>query len=187
VDDANIIERFYERSETAIDAVSDKYGRYLHTIAFNILGNSRDAEEIVNDTLGRVWNAIPPERPQNLRAFVGKVARNLSLNKLKQENRTKRGGGQIELSIDELSECVADPRNASDSYLEAEVITTAINSFLSAQTAENRIMFVARYWQVVSIEDIAGTLNVSAGKVKSILFRMRKKLRKHLESEGIYL
>jgi RNA polymerase sigma-70 factor (ECF subfamily) len=185
--DAEIIERFWGRSESAISAINDKYAKYLRTIAFNITGNSQDAEEIVNDTYNRIWSAIPPKRPDNLRAFAGKIARNLSIDRLEKETAAKRGGGQIALILDELEDCVADSRSAFERTTEAETITNALNLFLSEQSAENRLIFVRRYWRAVSVEEIAADLNISIGKVKSILFRMRKKLRKHLESEEIYL
>jgi len=187
VDDVVIVERFWERSESAIEALASKYGKYMHTIAFNILSSDEDAEEIVNDTCIAVWNAIPPERPQNLRAYTGKTARNLSLNRLKMENRLKRGGGQAQAAMEELAECVADPRGELDRELDAAAVAAAINGFLSEQTAEHRVIFVARYWQVASIQDIAAAMQMKAGRVKSILHRMRGKLRKHLESEGITL
>jgi RNA polymerase sigma-70 factor (ECF subfamily) len=185
MNDEEIIEQFCGRTESAIDAINGKYEKYLRTIAFNILGNSRDAEEIINDTYYCVWNAIPPERPNNLLAFVGKIARNLSLKKLERERAAKRGGNQVELILHELEDCIGD--NSFDNAAESEAITDAINSFLAKQSTENRVIFVSRYWQAVSVEEISDNLAFTVGKVKSILFRMRKKLRKHLESEGIYL
>jgi RNA polymerase sigma-70 factor (ECF subfamily) len=185
MDDAEIIERFRGRSESAITAMSDKYSRYLQTIAFNIISNMQDAEEIVNDTYDKLWNSIPPERPNDLRAFAGKITRNLSINRLEREKTVKRGGGQIELILHELEDCLGD--NQSDTTAEAEAISDALNSFLAVQNEKNRLIFVSRYWRAVSLEEIADGLGMTVGKAKSILFRMRKKLRKHLESEGIYL
>ena len=185
MDDEEIIERFRGRSESAINAVSDKYSQYLRAIAFNIIGNSQDAEEIVNDTYNSLWNAIPPERPKDLRAFAGKIARNLSINRLERETAAKRGSGQIALILHELEKCLGD--NSFDTAAESEAISDALNSFLAAQSEENRVIFVSRYWKAVSLEEIAGGLDITVGKAKSILLRMRKKLRKHLESEGIYL
>jgi RNA polymerase sigma-70 factor (ECF subfamily) len=187
MDDIEIIDRFWGRSEAAISAVSEKYSRYCRTIALNILGNAEDAEEILNDTYNRVWNAIPPERPNSLRAFIGKITRNLSLDRLEKENTAKRGGGQLDLVLSELEECIADSRSSLDALSESETITAAINSFLAEQSVENRRIFVRRYWRAVSLEEIANDFGMSVGKVKSILFRMRKKLRTHLESEGVFI
>jgi len=187
MDDREIIDLFRARSESAITAIDDKYSRYCRVIAYNILGSDEDAEEVINDTYHHVWNAIPPERPDNLRAFIAKIARNLSLNKLEKEKAQKRGGGQIETILSELEECISDNRNSFDELIDAEAITAALNSFLSGQSTENRRVFVRRYWRAASIEEIATDFGISVGKVKTILFRMRNKLRKHLESEGIYL
>ena len=187
MDDNDIIERFWERSESAIAAVEDRYSKYCRAVAYNILGSAEDAEEVLNDTYNCVWNAIPPERPGNLRAFVAKIARNLSLKRLERDNAVKRGGGQYMLILSELEECIADKRSSTDEYIESEAITAALNRFLSGLSVENRRVFVRRYWRAASIGDIAADFGMSVGKVKSILFRMRNKLREHLESEEIYI
>jgi len=187
MDDKDIISQFWERSESAIAMLSEKYSKYCRVIAVNILGNAEDAEEVLNDTYLRVWNAIPPERPNNLRAFIGKISRNLSFNRLEKEGAQKRGGGQFETILSELEECIADSRNDYDELAESEAITAALNTFLSEQKPENRRIFVRRYWRAASIEEIAVDFGMTAGKVKTILFRMRNKLRKHFESEGIHL
>ena len=187
MDDKDIIEQFWARSDSAIAALSDRYSKYCRVIAVNILGNAEDAEEVINDTYHRIWNAIPPERPNNLRAFIGRITRNLSLDRLEKENAKKRGGGQVESVLSELEECISDNRNTIDELAESDAITAALNTFLSGQSAENRRVFVRRYWRAASIEEIAKDFNMTVGKVKTILFRMRNKLRKHLESEGVCL
>ena len=187
MNDKEIIDLFWKRSETAIAAVGDKYSKYCCAIAFNILGNAEDADEVLNDTYARVWNAIPPERPGNFRAFIARIARNLSLDRLEKETAAKRGGGQLDAILSELEECVADSKASFDERAESEAITAALNTFLSEQATEHRRIFVRRYWRAASLEEIAADFGMSVGKVKSILFRMRNKLRKHLESEGIHL
>ena len=187
VDDKEIIERFWARSESAISAIADKYSKYCRAIAFNILDSEEDAEEVLNDAYNRAWNAMPPERPNNLRAFIGRIVRNLSINRLEKEHAEKRGGGQVGLILAELEECIADRKNSPDELAESEMITAALNSFLIGQSIENRRIFVRRYFRAASIEEVAADFGMSAGKVKTTLFRMRGKLRKHLESEGIYL
>ena len=187
MDDQNIIDQFWTRSESAIAMLGDKYSKYCRVIAVNIVGNSEDAEEILNDAYYRIWNAMPPECPDNLRAYVGKIVRNLSLNRLEKAKTQKRGGGQFEAILSELEECIADSRSGFDEMMDAEAITVALNSFLSEQSTENRRVFVRRYWRAASIEEIATDFRMTVGKVKTILYRMRSKLRKHLESEGIYL
>jgi len=187
MDDNEIIDRFLERSESAITALGDKYSRYCRTIAVNILGDNEDAEEVLNDTYYRVWNSIPPERPYNLRAYTGKITRNLSIDRYNRVNAEKRGGGRIDAILSELDECIADKKNTLENLVESKVITAAINSFLVGQSIEIRCVFIRRYWRAASIEEIAEDFGMSVGKVKTMLFRTRNKLRKHLESEGIHL
>jgi len=187
MDDNEIIERFWARCESAISALRDKYYIYCRSIASNILGNAEDAEEVINDTYHRVWNAIPPARPNSLRAFVGRITRNLSFDMLEKANAAKRGGSRFDALLSELGECLADSRNSFDELIESDAIASALNAFLSEQSTVNRRIFVRRYWRAASIEEIALAFNISAGKVKTILFRMRNKLREHLESEGIII
>ena len=187
MDDSEIIEQLWARSESAINAINTKYYKYCRAIAYNILGNAEDAEEVINDAYYRIWNAIPPERPNSLRAFIGRITRNLSFDRLEKAKAEKRGGGQFDALLSELEECIADSRNYFDELIETEAITVAMNAFLSEQSADNRRIFVRRYWRAASIEEIAADFDMSVGKIKTILFRMRKKLRNHLESEGIYL
>ena len=184
--DATIIALFEQRSETAITELANKYSAFCRTVAHNLLRNAEDTDEVLNDTYNRVWNAIPPERPENLRAFVGKVVRNLSLNRLQSANRKKRGGGAVMIAS-ELETCMLAQRNAIDDFVESNAISTALNEFLSQQTPQNRIVFMSRYWGAESINEISESLGISSGKVKSILFRMRNKLKIHLENEGVYL
>jgi len=185
MDDIDIIDQFRERSETAITALSEKYSKYCRVIAMNILGNIEDAEEVLNDTYNRVWNAIPPERPNNLRAFVGKTTRNLALDKFEKSKAKKRGGGQLNAILSELEECITDSRNLYDDLAESEAITNAVNVFLSELNAYDRHIFITRYWMADSIKSIAKTMRMSEGNVKTSLCRLRVKLRKHLENEDV--
>jgi RNA polymerase sigma-70 factor (ECF subfamily) len=187
MDDKEIIDCLWERSESVISAIDEKYSKYCRIIAFNIRGNTEDAEEVLNDVYNRVWNAIPPGQPDNLKAFIGRITRNLSLDKFEKERAKKRGGGQIDIILSELEECITDSKNSFDNLADSEAITAALNLFMMGLNIENRRIFLRRYWRAASIEDIATDFNISTGKAKSILFRMRNKLRKHLESEGIHI
>jgi len=187
VNDQDIVDRFWARSESAISAVSEKYSQYLRCIASNILGNADDVDEVINDTYHRLWTAIPPNRPENLRAFSGRITRNLSLDRVDTQKAEKRGGGHYPLILAELEECVGDKKDFVDDLADSESITTALNLFLSQLSAEKRRVFVRRYWRAASIDEIAEDFGMSVGKVKTILFRTRKDLRKYLESEGIHL
>ena len=178
--DNDIIALYFARNEKAIEATQEKYGGYCHSIAMNILSDSLDAEECVNDTWLRTWNAIPPTRPNVLRVFVGKITRNLALDKYKARTAEKRAGGEFAVSLDELDECIGvmDER-------ETALIGESISKFLRTQPETARRMFVCRYFYCDSIADIARRFRVGEGMVKSTLFRMRGKLRDHLEREGI--
>jgi RNA polymerase sigma factor (sigma-70 family) len=187
VGDDEIVELFWKRSEAALSEAERKYSKYCHSIAFGILRCNEDAEECVNDTLAKAWNAIPPARPSVLRTFLGKITRNLSLNVLEKMNAEKRGLGQVPLALSELDECVSGSDFEAERHIEEETITQAVNRFLSRLDPEQQKVFVRRYWYVSSIEEIAGGYGMSESKVKSILFRLRKKLKRELEKEGILL
>lgn len=184
MEDLQIIQLFFDRSEEAITALSDKFGRYCSSIARNILGNAADTEECVNDTLLHVWNSIPPKRPDSLKAFVGRITRNLALDAYGRRTTQKRGGGQVVLVLDELTEVVggdADPAQ----HMEAEELTELINNFLTTLPEEKRVLFMKRYWYLDSIRDIAIDQGMSESNVKTTLFRIREQLREALKEEGI--
>ena len=185
VNDEQIIELYWARSETAISEKEAVYGRYCHKIAMNVLGNREDADECVNDTYVRAWNSIPPERPNKLSAFLGRITRNVALHVWEKRQAEKRGGGQFEVVLSELEEMLSDGGGGIERQIEATSVTEAINRFLSVQPDVNRLLFVRRYWHTNSLEEIAANLGISVSKAKSILFRMRKNLKIHLESEGI--
>ena len=186
MEDDKIIDMFWERSETAINETEKKYSRYCYSISFNILHNAEDAAECVNDTYLRAWNSIPPNRPKYFSSFLGKITRNLSLDKFKSRNAEKRGFGQIEIALSELDECI------SVSNVEREIskttekeLTELINIFLENLPKQKRIMFIQRYWYLMSVKTISEHSNKSESQVKSALFRIRKKLKIFLEKEGI--
>jgi RNA polymerase sigma-70 factor (ECF subfamily) len=179
-----ILDLYWARSESAISETALKYGRYCAQIAMNILQNSEDTGECVNDTYLNAWNAIPPQRPIIFSSFLGKITRNLSLNKYKEQRAKKRGGHEIALVLDELEDCIPSGCAVEAEY-EAGVIAKAIDSFLFSIDAESRIIFVRRYWYADTIIEIASRFKISESKVKSTLFRTRNKLKIHLEKEGV--
>ena len=184
VDDEVILEMFFKRQETAIAVTRRKYGQRLHRTAMNILRSNEDAEECVNDTLLKAWEAIPPERPTKLGAFLAKIARNLSINKWEARGAAKRGGGEANLLLSELEECIPSQGGPEEEY-EAALVTGAINSFLAAMEQTARVAFVLRYFHGESIRAIGERFQMSESKVKSMLFRSRKKLSAYLEKEGV--
>ena len=185
MDDSMIIELYWNRSEEAISETEKKYGKYCHYIANNILSNDEDAEECVNDSYLRAWNSIPPMRPNRLQTYLGKIVRNLSLNKLEKASTEKRGAGQAPLILDELAECIPDRR--VDSVTEAILIKGVISHFLDSLSKEARKIFVRRYWYMASIKEISVEYGISEGNVAVSLLRTRKKLKSVLEEEGIEL
>ena len=184
MEDNAIIDLFCARSESAIAAASQKYGAYCTKIAMNILRSSEDADECVNDAYLAAWNAIPPHRPSIFSAFLGKITRNLAFDKYKSRNAKKRGGNEIELILDELEDCIAS-QNDVEAEFDAKQTSKIINEFLYSIESEQRAVFVRRYWYSDGIADIASRFNMSQSKVKSMLFRIRNKLKVYLETEGV--
>ena len=184
--DNEIIELYWNRDEAAITATADTYGNYCYSIAYNILYNNEDAEECVNDTWMNAWKSIPPHRPNRLSSYLGKITRNLSLNRYKLLTAQKRGMGQVELALSELEGCVPAQTNM-DKITDEMVLVSAIEAFLRAQPRTERNIFVGRYWYLYPIRDLARAYRMSESKIASLLYRMRNKLKLHLEKEGISL
>ncbi len=184
--DEEIINLFWQRSEDAIAAATERFGSTLQAIARNILGDDCDAGECVNDAYYKAWESIPPNRPQSLSAYFSRITRNLALNRYRRSIAQKRGGGQTELALSELEDCI--PTIVSlEQGTEEGTVTACIEAFLRAQPKEKRQVFVRRYWYLSSIREIAQDYRISESKVKSILFRMRKELKICLDKEGIEL
>ena len=186
MEDSEIIGLYWQRSEQAISATEEKYGAYCAAIAGRILNDPEDAKECVNDTWLSAWNSIPPQKPERLGAYLGRLARNLSLNRAKARAAEKRGAGQRELALSELEECVPAPRGVEEAVEEQE-LTAALNRFLYAQSAPRRSIFIRRYWYLVPIRELAGEFGMSERAMTSLLFRMRRQLKRFLEQEGILL
>lgn len=186
MEDSQIIELYWRRSEDAIMETEKKYGKYCHYIAYNILRSREDAKECVNDTYFNTWKVIPPNRPNRLSVFLGKITRNLSLNKYKQIKTKKRGHGQVALVLDELQECIP-ARERLEDIVEGIVIEEVINGFLAGLSREARNIFLRRYWFFSSVKEIAADFSISESKVKVSLMRSRNLLKEMLQKEGIYV
>lgn len=183
LEDCEIVELFFNGSELAVKELANKYGNLLYRIAKNILVSSEDAEECVNDTFLNVFNSIPPHNPNNLLAYAGKIARYVSINRLKYNKRQKRNG-EIDLLLCELDECIPSKKDVTDDFNEQHTLE-AINRFLRMQDDEMQVLFVRRYVQMESIEDLAKCFHISQSNVSTKLYRARKKLKKFLENEGV--
>ncbi len=185
MEDNRLIDLYWKRDEDAIHETSIKYGNLCSYIAKNILKNHEDCEECVNDTYFAVWNAIPPQRPNRFSAFISRITRNLALKKWEYLSAAKRNPSAL-LSLDELGDCVSGTFSV-ESEMESKHIESAIDTFLWEQGIEKRNIFIRRYWYFDSMEAICQKTGFSQSKVKSILYELRLKLRKYLESEGIEL
>lgn len=186
MEDKKIVALYWDRSEDAISETANKYGRYCHYIAYSILQNDPDSEECVNDTYLRAWNAMPPKRPNSLQTFLGKITRNLSLNRYEMNTREKRGSGQIPLILDELQESVPAV-DSVEQIIDDLALCELINRFVGTLSPKARKIFVRRYWYMSSVEEIAAEYGITESNVKVILFRTRNELKALMEKEGISL
>lgn len=183
MEDTGIVQLYWERSEKAISETDLKYGSYCRAIAYGILDSQEDTEEAVSDTYMDAWNAIPPHRPQILSTFLGKITRRISIDLWRSRTRAKRGGGQIIFALEELEDCIAGSRDVERETEQKELIRT-VNRFLDTLPATERRVFLARYWYLDSIGEIADQFRFSQSKVTSMLHRTREKLRNLLKKEG---
>lgn len=183
MDDKIIIDLYWKRKEEAIKETDLKYGKLCASIARNILSSREDSEECVNDAYFAVWNAIPDKRPDIFSAFISRITRNLALKKYEYLSAAKRNPGAI-ASLEELNYCVSGTENP-ESEMEKKYIESIIDQFLWQQSEEKRNVFIRRYWYFDTIESICTSTGFTKSKVKSMLYEMRQKLRKKLESGGI--
>ena len=186
MEDSQIVQLYWDRDEQAIPHTAEKYGGYCLSVAGNILGNSKDAEECVNDTYLNAWNAIPPHRPQVLSAFLGKITRNLAFNRHKCNTADKRGGGEAAAVLEELAEVVSGKDNVEQEVDRGELVS-AIDAFLKRLPADRRSMFVCRYWYFDSVSSIASRFGMTENHVSVTLNRLRFKLRHDLLERGFDL
>ncbi len=182
--DPQIIDLYWSRSEQAIAETDKKYGRYCHYIAYNILSDHSDAEEIVNDTYLKTWNTIPPKRPDPLKGYVGKISNNLALNRYEEKHTAKRGGGQMPLIYEELSECVSGTESDPG---EIFTLQETLNKFLASLPEKTRNIFVRRYWYAAPVSEIAKEFHMTESHITVLMLRTRKKLKEYLIKEGFEL
>lgn len=182
MEDTAIIGLYWARDEQALAETQKKYGAYCRTVSWNILRNSQDAEECVNDTYIRAWNAMPPEKPVFLRAWLGCIARNLSLTRYRANTAKRRGGGVTAAALEELQDCVCD---GPETWLQAAELSEHLDRFLRQLPEKDCCIFLRRYWYLEPLDTIARRYGLPLGSVKSSLFRTRKKLREFLEKEEL--
>lgn len=182
--DSDIIRLYFERSESAVEETSQKYGGLCYSIAFNVLASDEDANECVNDAYLAAWNSIPPEKPSSLGAFLGKITRRLSIDRWRSKRSQKRGGGQVDSALEELEQCIPDSGGDPQQQAEYKELVQAIGRFVKGLSSSQQKVFICRYWYLDSISGIAERTGFSETKVRSMLFRTRNKLREMLSKEG---
>lgn len=185
MEDSKIVELYWNRQEDVIRLTQEKYESYCMQIATRILGDPEDARECVNDTYAAAWNSIPPHRPENLRTYLGKLTRRISMKRWRSRDAQKRGGGEIALSLEELGECI--PAGISlEEQLVGKQLSETLSAFLENLPKQQRQVFLLRYWYGCSVREISRQLGFSKSKVESMLHRTRKKLREVFRKEGYF-
>ena len=185
MEDSQIISLFFQRNEAAIAETEKKYGTFCYNIALNILTINADAEECVNDTYLQAWNTIPPQRPDRLGAWLGRVVRNIAINLWNKNHRQKRYAGMEKL-LNELEDCIPSPVTIEHKMEEKE-LTQFLNTWLASLTDDDRILFVRRYWNGETVNGLALEYRVSPGNMAKRMYRLRQNLKTMLEKEGYYL
>ena len=183
MDDQKIIELYWRRDESAIQATDDRYGDCLLAVARRILTDPQDSEEAVNDTYLKAWNAMPPNRPSALCAFLCRITRDLSIDRYRRRRAGKRLASQYTLSLEELAECVSGGEQP-DALIDGQLLASCISEFLREQSEAARQAFVCRYFFADPLREIAARQGTTLSQVKSMLHRTRQSLREFLQKEG---
>ena len=183
MEDAAIVELYWHRDQTAIAETDGKYGPFCWKIAWNILSVREDAEECVNDTWHQAWNSMPPQRPRSLRAYLGRIVRNLSLDLWRRNHAQKRDIGMEQL-LSELEDCIPARQTVEDAIETAE-LSRSISRWLEGLPSQDAALFVRRYWNGEPLSSLAEEAGVSANRLSQKMLRLRGSLRKTLEREGV--
>lgn len=183
--DQDLVDLFRDRAEIAIESTAEEYGGYLFSISFGILKNPQDVEECVNDALWKAWESIPPHLPDSLKAYLGAIVRNLSLDAYRKQHFAKRNC-ELQVILEECGQISAMEGNPQE-VLEYSVLSESISTYLQGQSQEKYYLFLRRYYHGDSISELARKRNLSVSKVKMTLLRMRQELKKYLKKEGFDL
>ena len=183
MDDEAIVALYWSRDESAITETDRKYGPYCRTIAQNILSSREDAEECVSDAWHHAWNAMPPQRPGSLSAFLGRIVRNLSISRWRRERAQKRYSG-LEVLLSELEDCLPDPKGVEEA-VEGRTLTRRVEAWLEGLDRDDRAVFLRRYWYGQEVKALAKEWGVGANQMAKRLQRLRKDLKRVLEQEGM--
>lgn len=183
MEDSEIISMLESRNERAIAEIRAKYSAYLFSVSKNVTGADRDAEECENETYLRVWNSIPPNRPDSLKLYLASIARNLALDAVRARGAERRRSSEYSVSLDELGDLIASD-GAPEDEADAELLRSLISSFLRTQPEWKRTVFIRRYYFFDPVKTIAKSTKMSASAVKTALFRIRAELKEYLIKEG---
>lgn len=183
MEDKLLIDGLFARDERSVARLEEEYSSYCYTVAYAVVRCREDAQECVGDAMLGAWNSIPPNRPENLGAYIGRIARNSALNMLKARRSKKRGEKNVALALDELSECISSAEN-TEQQADTVLLREAVNEFLDSLGRERRIVFIQRYWYMLGISEIAAERGMTEGAVKMSLKRTRDSLKIFLEKEG---
>ena len=186
MEDEQIVNLYWERQETAIRETETKYDRYLTKIAYNILADHEDSRESVNDTYLAAWESMPPHRPSVLSAYLAKLTRRISIDRFRYRTREKRMGSEYAVSLSELGDCVSGG-NTTEEIVNVRLLADAIGIYLRLQSEEARTAFIARYYFLDPLKEVAACLGISESKCKTLLYRTRVGLKAYLEKEGFCL
>ena len=181
MEDSQIVSLYWERKESAIAQTDKKYGKYLHTIAYNILADREDSQESVNDTYLAAWDSMPPHKPAVLSTYLGKITRRISIDCFRKRNAQKRGS-EYALSLEELGECIG--QNSTEEAVNAQALADAIGKYLETVSQEARRVFIGRYYYLDPVKEIARYCHITESKAKMLLLRTRQGLWEHLQREG---
>ncbi|MDE6320359.1 MAG: sigma-70 family RNA polymerase sigma factor [Lachnospiraceae bacterium] len=184
MNDKNIVQLFFERSQQAITELSQKYGKLCFHIAMNILKCNEDAEECENDTYLKTWESIPPDDPMSLRAYVSRIVRNLALSKYRYNHRQMRDS-HLQVYLSELQDCIPASQDVEASA--DDTVNRAIRAFLATQDMTARVLFIQRYFYMESISVLSKRFGLKESNISTKLNRTRKKLKQYLEREGVVL
>lgn len=184
MEDSAILDMYFARSEQAITETDRKYGPYCYSVAYHILENRQDSEESVNDTYYSAWRGIPPRRPRQLGIFLGRITRNLAIDRWRRRSADKRGGGELTLVLDELAGCVSGAESPETELMRKEV-TAALNRFLQTLPEQDRTVLLCRYYFANTQREICQKTGLTENSVKVSLRRSRKALGRFLEKEGL--
>lgn len=185
MNDEQIIEMFFKRSEQAVRELNNKYGKIFLNLSYNIVNNKQDAEECVNDAYLGAWNAIPPAHPNPLLTYLCKIVRNISLKIYWKKEADKRSS-HYTVAMEEIEAYIADP-NTVENEIETKELAFIIGKFLDTLTPENRVIFMRRYWFSDNYKDIAEFVGLTEKNISVRLTRIREKMKKYLIEMEVFI